>query len=75
MIYIVDRIEAGIAVLEAKSTGEVIEIPKKQLPKGIREGQVLRKDGDAYNIDYEMTKQRQEQIKVRVKNLFDKYRT
>ena len=88
MTYIVDRIEAGIAVLEALVSGsnatetkeaqkikEIIEIPKNQLPKGIREGHVLHKEGDAFAIDYKMTKQRREQLKARMKRLFDKHRT
>ena len=74
MVYIVDRIEAGVVVLEAQDTGEILEIAKQALPKGIREGQMLRKEGDGFVIDYEGTKLRQEQMKVRVKGLFDRYR-
>jgi len=75
MTYIVDRIEAGIAVLESINDKEVIEVSKRSLPKGIREGHILQENGGAYAIDYEMTKQRQAQIKARMKRIFDKHRT
>ena len=48
-ILIVDRIEAGIAVCEGD--GYTLDIPLGKLPKGVREGDCLRPEGDSYAID------------------------
>ena len=69
MNYIIDRIEAGIAVLECQSTGAILEIPKSALPKKVREGQVLLKSGEEYIIDLEATEQRRLNIKKRLEKL------
>ena len=67
MIYIIDRIENGIAVLESQD--EIFEIPKSMLPKDIQEGQVLVKNGDSYTIDWDLTKKRRSSIKNRLEKL------
>jgi len=69
MTYLIDRIEGGIAVLEAVTTNEIIEVPKENLPKTAREGHVLRKDGDTYTIDREATNKRREQLRERLENI------
>ena len=73
MNYIIDRIEDGIAVLECTDTPEgIIEIPRKNLPKGVREGQVLCKDGDTYTIDHEATQRRREMLRARLDRILKK---
>jgi hypothetical protein len=69
MIYIVDRIEDDIAVLENKDTKEIINIPKKDLPK-IKEGSVLKYENDKYTID----KEEEEKRKKAVLEKFNKLR-
>ena len=69
MLYIIDRIEDGIATIECSddaSNIEMIELPKQALPKGAREGHVLAKDGDAYVIDYETTNKRRANARARL---------
>ena len=67
--YIIDRIEDGIAVLECQTTNEIIEVPKSELPKTVREGHVLVKDGDVYSIDREATQQRRDSIRARLEKI------
>jgi len=69
MTYIIDRIEAGIAVLECQATGEIIEISKSLLPKTAREGHVVVKDGGTYTINREATQKRRDDLKRRLEKI------
>jgi len=54
--WVVDRIEADIAVLENTETQQTVERATAELPGGIREGHALTDDGDgALRIDGEET--------------------
>ena len=64
---IVDRIEAGIAICEGEG-GTFTSIPLSALPRGVREGDCLRPDGDGYIIDKEETARR----RAALKSLFDR---
>ncbi|MCL2405131.1 MAG: DUF3006 domain-containing protein [Defluviitaleaceae bacterium] len=69
-IFIIDRIEDGIAVLECQATGNIIELPRKIMPRGAREGHMLIKvSDDAYSIDYEATQKRRDDIKRRLEKI------
>jgi hypothetical protein len=48
-LYVVDRLERSVAVLVSDS-GETIEIPVLQLPRGVHEGSVLRAQVGARNL-------------------------
>jgi hypothetical protein len=72
MQWVIDRIEDGVAVLENTETGEESERPKKELPKGAKEGQVLTDDGVAggsLRIDKEETAARSARIRERFERL------
>jgi len=69
-MFIIDRIEDGIAVIECRATKEIIELPKNTLPKGVREGQLLVKAGDTFTIDHEAIQKRREELKKRLENIF-----
>ena len=69
MSFVVDRIQDGIAVLECQATGQTVEVPKSGLPKTVREGHVLVKDGDSYAIDRAATQQRRDNIKARLEKI------
>jgi hypothetical protein len=72
MQWVIDRIEGGIAVLESAETDETVERPKKDLPKGAKEGQVLTDDGSAggaLRIDLEETAARAARIRERFERL------
>jgi len=47
--YAVDRLEGNIAVLVGDS-GDTIDMPRVELPKGLREGSVLRVPFRAQNL-------------------------
>jgi hypothetical protein len=54
--WVIDRIENGIAVLINTDTQETQDRPKKELPNGAKEGQLLSIDGGgAMKIDHEET--------------------
>jgi hypothetical protein len=72
MRWVIDRIEGGVAVLESTETEETEERPKKVLPKGAKEGQVLTDDGaagGALRIDVEETAARAARIRERFERL------
>ena len=64
---IVDRIEAGFAVCEGEG-GTFTRISLSELPRGVREGDCLRPDGNGYIIDKEETARR----RAALKSLFDR---
>jgi len=47
--YVLDRLERNVAVL-VSDKGETIEMPRLELPSGIREGSVLRVRFGAQNL-------------------------
>ena len=49
VLYVVDRFERSIAVL-VSDRGETIEMPRAELPSGVREGSVLRVRFGAENL-------------------------
>ena len=67
-MYIIDRFEGDIAVIETDSA--MIELPRRLLPPEAAEGDVLCKDGDAYQIDTVATQQRREEIARMMKGLW-----
>ena len=65
-MYIVDRIEEDIVVLEYE--GRIIELDKGVLPDGIKDGDVLINNGEEYIIDIMKTKDKKDNIR----NMFDR---
>jgi len=72
MTYIIDRIEDGIAVLECQATKEIIELPRKALPRGAREGQMLLKEEDGFVIDKAGTQKRKDEMRARLDRILGK---
>jgi len=67
-IYIIDRIENGIALCETET--DLLPIALQQLPPGSREGSVIRvQDGQAYLDEAEAMAR-----KVRARTLLNKLR-
>lgn len=67
---IIDRIEGGIAVAEAK--GEMIELPLADLPCGVKEGSVLVLKDGAYVLDKASEEERKKELFKKQKSLFSK---
>ena len=72
MVYVIDRIENSIAVCESLDTGDKLEITVSDLPKGVKEGDMIQKDGDGYVVNAEATKQRKAELSGRLDRLFKK---
>jgi len=62
MAWIIDRYENGFAVLEDSDTQEILEIKRSELPKGAREGHVLKIEEGRYLLDLEETAARKQRI-------------
>ena len=62
MIYIIDRIENNIAVLENKDTKEIINTPLNKLPSNLKEGNVLKYENNTYTKDTEEENNRKKTI-------------
>ena len=70
--YIVlDRIEEDVAVCEVIGENKMIGIKKSKLPLNVKEGNVLKFDRGRYIIDFDKTKELEENIEVKIKNLWD----
>lgn len=62
MIYIVDRIENNIAILENKKTKEMIDIDINILPPNIHEGAILIFKDNKYTLDQSLETERKKSI-------------
>ena len=62
MIYIVDRIEDNIAVLENKETKEIIDVTLSLLPTNLKEGNVLEYKDKKYILNIEEEEKRKKAI-------------
>lgn len=69
MKYSVDRIENGIAVCEDDEMN-IIRLPVSSLPQGTKEGSVLIKEADGWQLDAESERERRENIMRLQKKLF-----
>ena len=70
--YTVDRFEEDTAVLENRETGEIINVSRKELPKEIKEGDILKYINDSYEIDFEETENVKNTIREMFNNLMKK---
>lgn len=69
MIYVIDRIEEGIAVLVSDS-GEKMEVPLSGLPSGTHEGSCLRPCERGFALDEEEEAARKRRIERKLSALF-----
>lgn len=69
MKYAVDRIVEDIAVLENISTGEIIEMNVKELPKNIHEGSIVINKDNGFIIDEDLELLRKESLRERLERL------
>ena len=73
-IYTVDRIEEKYAICENQASKEVVKVEIEKLPKGIKEGSVIRKVKEDYLLDKEKEKNRENSIKQKMDKLWKKPR-
>ena len=71
--WVIDRFEDnGWTVLDCINREDTKDIPRSELPKGAREGQVLFFENDAWVIDHEETASRRAMIRDRFAKLKQK---
>ena len=70
--YAVDRIEGGMALCECLETGIRLTVDIAHLPPEVKEGDVIRQEGDGFILDKSQTERRRKQLRDRLNGLFDK---
>ena len=70
MKYIIDRLEEGLAICETELRKR-ISVPVSHLPKGIKEGDVLREEEGRFSLDSEETDKRRREMKKTLMDLFE----
>ena len=68
-IYVIDRIEEGIAVL-VRDSGEKMEVPLSSLPSGAHEGSCLRPCERGFALDEGEEAARKRRIERTLNSLF-----
>lgn len=68
-IYVIDRIEEGIAVL-VRDSGEKMEVPLSSLPSGAHEGSCLRPCERGFALDEGEEAMRKRRIERKLNALF-----
>lgn len=71
MEVIIDRFEGDFAVCEKQANGEMIDIPREQLPKEVKEGDYLKITDGGVTIHPEKRKEREERIQDLMNELWE----
>lgn len=69
--YTIDRFENDIAICEDRDTKEMVNIQKKELPEGIKEGSILTYRDGKYSINIEKEKKVSDRIKEKMDKLWN----
>lgn len=72
MIYVVDRIENDIAVLENTTTKETKDVELNKLPCNLKEGNVLKYENNTYTLDETLEQERKNAILEKFNRLKNK---
>lgn len=68
--YIIDHFEEKYAICEDENK-EMIQIPKKELPPGAKEGDILCACSGILHLDESSTSERRSQIRRKMMDLFE----
>lgn len=69
MKLIIDRFEGIYAICELEN-GAFIDVPKEDIPKEAKEGDILIKTDNGYCVDKTATENKRKEIKERINKLF-----
>lgn len=69
--FTIDRFEGNLAICENRSTGEMIEIKRDELPSNIKEGTIIKKVENKYIEDLEENENVKKRIKEKMDNLWN----
>ncbi len=72
LIYTVDRIEEKYAICEEKESKELVKIEIEKLPKGVKEGSLIKKIANIYLLDKGKEKTKEDSIKQKMDKLWKK---
>jgi len=67
--FTIDRVEGNVVILENRETKKMIEKPVSFLPKGIKEGDILKLVDDKFVLDKTETNKIKNKIENKFKNL------
>ena len=71
-MYVVDRIEENIVILENKENKKIMEINKDEFPQNIKEGDIIEIINNEYKINKKETEIKKNNIKDRFNKLKNK---
>lgn len=71
MMFVIDRIEEGIAVI-SDSENRIINVKACKIKGVVREGAVVIKENDGWTVDDDKTNKTTENMKTRLNILFNK---
>jgi len=64
IFFTIDRFEGNFAVLENRTTGEMIDIPRSKISQDAKESDIIKLDNTGiYIVDHEETKKQREVMK------------
>lgn len=69
MKFSVDRIEENIAVVQNLDTKEIIQLPKGNLPKNIKDGSIIKLENGEYKFDEKTQEEREQIIREKMRRL------
>lgn len=70
MYYTIDRIEENIVVCEAPDQS-LIRLPLSKLPSDLKEGDVLKKNGETFLLDIQATEKRKKLMRKKLMDLYE----
>ena len=68
--YIIDRLEETLAVCEDELK-KLVTIPREQLPKDLKEGDILKEEEGTFLLDQSETEERRSRIRKKLMDLFE----
>ena len=66
---VIDRYEGDFAICEDRITRKIMEIPKENIEKGLKEGSIIKFAGGKYIQDKEKQEKIEKRIKEKMKNV------
>lgn len=67
---VIDRFEGNIAVCEDRRTGKKVEIPKENIEKGLKEGDIIKQEKGKYIKNIELQEETEKRIQEKMNNLW-----
>lgn len=69
--YVIDRFEGDIAICENRDTKEILKINKKDLPKDVVEGTIIKQINSKFEKDIILQKEISNRIRAKMDDLWN----